>query len=162
MGALVNTGERTVRGRDGAVYPLEQLAVHGGALYYGRVFANHPQVCYHERWLLPAQGWVVNRFRTLPQLPPFWCDWYIDLDSTEVDGDRWLVADRFLDVGVHEGRGYEVLDADELAGGIEQHEITLAESLQALRDLSALCTALPSLGFSGAALLQQYATGLPA
>lgn len=161
QGALVTVGARTVRGRSGETFPLDRLELTDGGLYYGRFFEGHPSVRYHERWLLPAQGWVVNRFAMRPDAPPFWCDWYIDLDGVEIDGDTWRVDDRFLDVGVIEGCRYEVLDADELADGVEQGAITLAESLAALRDLNDLCRVLPDLGFSGDALLARYAPGLP-
>lgn len=160
-GALVSVSARTVRGRSGETFPLERLELSDGALYYGRTFGDHPSICYHERWLLPAQGWVINRFTPYPDKPPFWCDWYVDIDRVESSGDTWRVDDCFLDIGIHEGRGYEVLDADELADGIEQEEIALVEALAALRSLNALCVALPQLGFSGPALLEAYAPGLP-
>src|SRR5437660_1032017 len=103
LGALVDVSGRTVRGRSGTAFPLRELVVRDNALYYGRDFGGHPSICFHERWLLPKYGWVINRFTPYPGQPPFWCDWYIDIDRVEVSGDGWRVYDCFLDVGIHEG-----------------------------------------------------------
>ncbi len=95
------------------------------------------------------------------QAQPFGFDWYIDIDHVAIDDDCWRIEDRFLDVIVYEGRSYQLLDADELAEGIEAEEITVAESVAALRSVHLLVTALRQLEFSGAALLSDFAPGLP-
>lgn len=147
-----------IRGRD---LPLDRLTRSGDTLYIGFAYPNHPRFAFIEQWLLPAQSWIVNRFTRHPGARSFDGDWYVDLDRVTIDGDTWLVHDHFLDVVVHEGRSYELLDADELADGIEQQEIATREVLDALRSLNTLCRELRRLAFSGRALLDTYAPGLP-
>jgi hypothetical protein len=52
-------------------------------------------------------------------------------------------------------------DADELAECVEQGLISPRAAAGALRSLHALCRALERLHFSGAALLAEFAPGLP-
>ncbi len=159
-GSLVDTVAGTVRDRNGVIYPLERLVVAGGRLYYARSIAPNPLFSYHERWLLPEQNWVVNRFAFHPHRLPS-IDWYIETDLIEVDGALWRVSDGYLDVGLFEGRRYYLEDADELADGIAAGDIPLAEGLVALRALNQLCLALERHHYSGHALLREYAPGLP-
>ncbi len=159
-GTTIDVAGARVEERDGCWYPLERLAVSGDTLYYGRPVTGIPLFTYHERWLLPAQGWAVSRFVFAPGVPaPM--DWYIETDLIEVDGPRWRIRDCYLDVELYEGVRYELRDADELAAGLRARQIPLAEALSALEALHRLCGALRTHGFSGAALLRAYAPGLP-
>jgi predicted RNA-binding protein associated with RNAse of E/G family len=160
-GALIDLSARTIRIRTRDVQPFDRCQLSDGALYVGFTLDWSRRFSYIEQWLIPASGWVINRFTMRPDAQPFPADWYIDIDHIEVEGNTWRVDDRFLDVIIHEGRGYEVLDADELADAIEQHEIETREVIGALRALHVLCDQLPRLGFSGPALLETYAPGLP-
>jgi predicted RNA-binding protein associated with RNAse of E/G family len=159
-GVDVDTAARRVRDRDGCWYPAENLVVSEAGLYYYRDFPDGELFSRNEKWLLPGPGWVINRLSFLPHVPdPL--DWYIEPDSVQVDGSIWRVRDAFLDLEVYEGVRYELLDADELADGLAAGEITLAEALVALQALDKLCGALRRHGFSGRALLVEFASGLP-
>lgn len=152
---------RTVSARDGLFYPIDRLAVSDGALYFGRHGANNPGIAYQERWLLPDQGWVVIRWTMHPEAEPFAYDWYVDIDRVDIDGEHWTITDRYLDLIVREGHGYEVLDADELAEAVGSGAIILPDALSSLRSLDALCKALRRHDFSMLSLLQELAPGLP-
>jgi uncharacterized protein len=157
--AVLSLTERTMHLR-GRRTTLEHLEQAGGALYAGFSYPDHPRFAFIEQWLIPAQGWVVNRFTMHPHARPWGSDWYIDLDHVTVAGDTWLVHDRFLDLVVHEGRGYELLDADELAEGMASGEITAAEVQSVLHSLHTACAELRRLDFSVKALLEAHAPGL--
>lgn len=157
---LIDIAERTEHTRSGMVIPLERLELGEGTLYCARKLIAHPRIAAVERWLLPAQGWVVNRFHLHPETTRDH-DWYVDLDQVEPRGDVWKIQDGFLDVVVRECHSYRVLDADELADGIEQGELTSAETVATLRSFHALIEALHRLDCSGSALLDEYAPGLP-
>lgn len=161
-GILVDVRARTHRDRHGRVSPLDALVQNSGALYIAGPLPGNPRFRAYQRWLLPTEGWVVGRFAAHPGQRPMAEDWYIDLDAISVSGDVWRVEDRLLDMAVFEGRRYEVLDADELADCIEHGLLPPAAGLAALRSLHRLCRALEQLAFSGAALLAEYAPGLPA
>ncbi len=158
---LVDLRAGTARSREGTLHSLRDVCRGEGVLYYAHAITNHARIQSVERWVLASRGWVVNRFHTFPTAEPYDFEWYVDLDHIEVDAETWRIDDRFLDVIVHECAGYELLDADELADGIEQGELSQDETLAVLRDLHALTLALPRLGFSGRALLERYAPGLP-
>jgi predicted RNA-binding protein associated with RNAse of E/G family len=161
QGILVDTRARTHRDRQGRVSALDALVQADGALYIAGPLPGNPRFHAFQRWILPAQGWVVGRFAVHPGRQPMVEDWYIDLDETIVTGDLWRVEDRLLDVSVYEGRRYEVDDADELAECVEQGLISPRAAAGALRSLHVLCRALERLDFSGAALLAEFAPGLP-
>ncbi len=130
-------------------------------LYFGRQGANNPGIAYQERWLLPEQGWVVIRWTMQPGVEPFAYDWYVDIDRVDIEDSRWTITDRYLDMIVREGQGYEVLDADELAEAVGLGAIMLPDALSSLRSLDALCKALRRHDFSMLSLLQELAPGLP-
>lgn len=153
---------RSHRDRQGRIAPLNTLAIAPGGLYIAGDFRGHRRFRAFQRWLLPAQGWVLGRFAVHPGQRPMSEDWYIDLDAIRVAGNLWTAEDRLLDVGVFEGRRYEIQDADELADCLEQGLLPPEAALIALRSLHELCQALERLEFSGAALLREYAPGLPA
>jgi predicted RNA-binding protein associated with RNAse of E/G family len=159
-GAVLDTAARQVRDRNGTWYPLDELAVAGGALYYARPIEGSDLLTYQECWLLPEQAWVVNRFRFHDHLPHL-LDWYIETDMTEVDGPLWRIRDGYLDIRVLDGSRYEIEDADELAEGLAAGDIPMADDVLALAALNRLCVALHRHHFSGAALLAEYAPELP-
>lgn len=159
-GVDVDAATRRVRDRDGCWYPAQSVVVSEAGLYYYRDFPDGTLFSRNEKWLLPGPGWVVNRLAFLPHVPdPL--DWYIEPDSVVVDGSIWRVRDAFLDLEVYEGVRYELRDAEELADGIAAAEISLNEALAALHALNSLCQALRRHGFSGKALLDEFAPGLP-
>lgn len=168
-GADIDTKTRRVRDRDGLWYPLDRMVVADGGLFYSRPIGSSAEQArvpgqlfhYHQRWVLPDQGWVVNRMSYFPDVPdPM--DWYIEPEIIKVGGDVWRIRDSYLDVEVYDGLRYHVDDADELAHGLRDGDISVAEAATALEALHRLCVSLKRLDFSGRALLAAYAPGLPA
>ena len=168
QGSTIDVETQRVRDRDGNSYAAENLVVAHGALYYERHIGSRDpaqrqlgQQFYHQqRWVLPAHGWVFNRFAFFADFPrPV--DWYIETELITVGGPLWRIADGYLDVEVFEGVRYEVDDAHELAEGMLCGDISLDDAAAALTSLHELCQALERLDFSGAALLAKYAPGLP-
>jgi len=151
---------RRVFDRDRVWHPAERLAVADGALYYARPTPGEDHFRAYERWLLPGQMWSVARFNFHDHFTDR-VDWYIEMDFIEVEGGIWRVRDGYLDVAVWEGSRYEVWDADELAEGMLAGEISVEEVARALDSLKRLGLALKRNGYSGAALLAEYAPGLP-
>ena len=142
---------------DGKTYHLNKYVIDNGILYYCCQFENtNSWVKYKERWLFSSQGWVINRFTLHAKDPPFWCDWFIDIDSIEVREDNWVVYNHFLDVGVHEGVGYEIEDADELADAVKYGTISNIQLVQTLRSLDDLCHLLQKFRFSIRTLLFEF------
>ncbi|MGD9892613.1 MAG: DUF402 domain-containing protein [Dehalococcoidia bacterium] len=161
QGLLVDVAARTHRDRQGRVSPLDDMVVGDGTLFIMGILPNNPRFRAFQRWLLPAHGWVVGCFEPQPGQRPMDCDWYIDIDAISIEGVCWHAEDRLLDLKVFESQRYEVDDADELADCLEQQQIAPADAIAALRSLNALCRALERLNFSGAALLAEFAPGLP-
>ncbi len=158
-GSTVNTHSRTVIDRDGIERGVDALEVTDAGLYYARP-VDFEHFDYQERWILPALGWVVNRFAFRPQSPAA-CDWYIETELIQVDDAIWRVADGYLDVYVYEGEHYHLEDAGELADGLAAGEIAVADATSALRALDRLCEALRTNDCSGHALLATFAGSLP-
>ena len=61
-GAAIDLPRRTVLDRNGVLYPLAALAVAEDGVYYARPIEGNEHFVYQERWILPAPGWVINRF----------------------------------------------------------------------------------------------------
>jgi predicted RNA-binding protein associated with RNAse of E/G family len=158
-GSTVDAAARTVRARDGVTYPLDDVVVAGDLVYLARPGTSEA-FWYMERWTIPSQSWVVNRFAFNPHRTDA-VDWYIEPDVIERDGDLWRITDAFIDVDVYEGQRYHVDDADELGDALASGEITPAEAAAALRALDRLCDELRDNGCSGAALLRRHAPALP-
>ena len=159
-GLSVDLKAKRVCDRDGAWYPLDDLIVSGGALYYARQVDDSRHFSYYERWLVPAHGLVFSRPRFHPHIGAAF-DWYIETDFTSIDGECWQVRDGYLDLEVWEGRRYHLLDAHELAEGLAAGEISVSEVIHALDALGRLCEALKRTDFSVPAVLAEYAPGLP-
>jgi predicted RNA-binding protein associated with RNAse of E/G family len=166
QGTIVNVAERVSIGRQGQVFPLDAMEVAGGVLYYAHEMPPAVYIRYLERWVVPEQHWVINRFtlREDRPAPEGWIPgyhWYVDLDRVTVTGDVWRMEDGYLDVIIYDGDRYELLDADELADALRGGDIPAEDAILALQSLDAICRDLRRLGFSGRALLDQYAPGLP-
>ncbi len=158
-GAVVDVKQRCVCDRDGEWYPLDRLEVAGNTLYYARA-VNYKAFDYHERWLLPEQGWSISRLRwTAGWHEDF--QWYIEMELIDVEGSLWTVLDGYLDMMVWEGLRARLDDADELGDGLVAGSISAREAASVLRSLDRLCDALHENGNSGAALLERYAPDLP-
>jgi hypothetical protein len=101
-GAVVDVKQRCVCDRDGEWYPFDRLEVAGNTLYYARPL-DFDILRYHERWLIPDQGWSISRFQFTP-LEPDPVDWYIEMELIDVEGPLWTVLDGYLDMMVWEGK----------------------------------------------------------
>ncbi len=159
---VIDVSLRAVSARDGLFYPVDRLALSGANLYFSRHGANDPRIAYQERWLLPERGWDVIRWTLEPGVDQFGYDWYVDIDRIERVQDRWSITDRYVDVTVREGIGYEVLDADEMADAVECGNMAIEDALSALRALDDLCRSLRRFDFSVRELLRELAPDLPA
>ena len=159
-GSTVDVAAQRVCDRDGVWYALDRLVLAGNGLYYSRPIEGSQHFHYHERWLLPDHAWSVSRFTFHDDFRDR-VDWYIEMDFIHVSGDLWRVRDGYLDVAVWEGARYEVWDADELGEGMLAQEISVEEAAQALDSLDRLVRVLKGNGYSGAALLAEFAPGLP-
>jgi predicted RNA-binding protein associated with RNAse of E/G family len=157
-GSVVDPGGTRLRERDGAWYTLDRVIVEGGALYYARPlpFAT---LSYHERWLLPAENLSFSRF-AFTDKAPYRIDWYVEPDLIEVREGLWHVKDGFIDLEVYEGSHYRLDDADELADGLRDDEISIEEAAAVLRSLDRVCDAFRDFGYSGAKVLAALAPGL--
>lgn len=157
---LVDPAAGTAIDRLGRRVPLTAVAVGNGTLYYSRVTPPNLTIGAIERWVLPEQGWVLNRFDWLPEARR-WMDWYIDIDATTVEDGRWRIDDRLLDVAVVHRSRYLVLDADELADALSERSIALSDAAAALRAQQTLCHLLEELEYDVPALLARFAPELP-
>jgi uncharacterized protein len=136
----------------GIAYPIDRLSRVGRGLLMERQFRDHPTVRYLQAWLLPHEGWRVCRYT--PHEGVHWCDWYIDICQIEETDDRCLVTDLFLDVGVHEGKGYDLLDCDELGAALTAGLISARQAQGALDSLQYLCDLLVRYEYRMEPLLQ--------
>lgn len=153
----VHPASRTVLETNGVVYHLDRLKVTDSALYYGCSFQPGERfMIFVERWLLPSPMWTISRFTMPSHTGRFWCDWYVDFDRIVVDAESWNCYNCLLDAGIHEGVGYEVEDADELAEAIQSGSVSIADASAALRSLGLLGQELRALRFSGMALLKKH------
>ena len=149
-----------VRDRDGVTYAVDRMELADSGLYYARPLIGWDVADYHELWALPDQGWVVNKGHVLPGAAESH-DWYLEPDLITIDGGIWSIRDAYLDVKVYDGVRYEVCDAGELADGLSDGAISVEDATAALRALGTLLAVLERNGCSGAALLSEFAPGLP-
>jgi predicted RNA-binding protein associated with RNAse of E/G family len=167
-GSDIDIKAQRIRDRDGAWYPVDGLTVTPNGLFYARmVGVKDPikrapgQLFFHQqRWILPKQGWVLNRFDFFADVPEP-SDWYIEPELVTVSDDLWSVRDGYIDVEVWDGLRYHIDDADELAEGLTSGEITIDDAVAVLHALDRLVDALKSCGISGQTLLAEYAPDLP-
>ena len=60
--------------------------------------------------------------------------WYVDLVKVEVQGDRYIVRDLYIDVIVPtDGRHYRMLDLDEYADAMSDGTLSLDDAIDGLR-----------------------------
>jgi predicted RNA-binding protein associated with RNAse of E/G family len=157
-GSIVDTSAGTVRDRDGAWSALDRLVVEGRSLYYARP-VPYDTVSYHERWLLADESLSFSRFRFSAKAP-YTIDWYVEPDLIQVEAGLWTVRDGYVDLEVHDGSHYRLDDADELADGMRDGEISLDEACAVLRALDRVCDLFRDHGYSGAKVLAVLAPGL--
>ena len=158
-GSTIDIERRAVLDRDGRWHPLDRVTLVDGGLYHARVTLGNPHFSYHERWLLPSLTWSLSRFR-LHDHEPDRMDWYIETDLIEPGNTHWRVRDGYIDVLLYEGHRYHVDDADELAEALAVGEISQTEAVAVLDALGRLCNALRGNGYSGEAIIRQYAPAL--
>ncbi|WP_020673812.1 DUF402 domain-containing protein [Amycolatopsis nigrescens] len=92
---------------------VEEYRVEPFGLYMARPAPGRAQFHYLESWLLPGLGLRVTDFWFNPGHERDQ-DFYLDVIDTEVDGDRWLATDLYLDLVLKEEQRLDVLDTDEL------------------------------------------------
>ncbi|MHB8926086.1 MAG: DUF402 domain-containing protein [Bacillota bacterium] len=138
--------------------PLSLGERRGPSVYIERDFRDHPVIKRFRAWHFPALGWRVCVYEAVDGPWPW--DWYVDIARiTEAGrgadvgcgpaaGDRLEVLDLYVDVAVREGRSYELLDLDELAGGLRNGEITAGDAAWALERAQHLCDLLAENDFS--------------
>ncbi len=157
----IDIPERLVSARDGLRYPMDRFAMSDGALYFGRHGAGIPEIAYQERWVLPAQGWVAIRWTMRDGVAALGYDWYVDIDTVDVQDAHWTITDRYLDMTVREGVSYQVLDADELAEAAATGVIGMPQVISSLQALDRLCKSLRARDFSMREVLRDLVPGLP-
>lgn len=138
----VHPAEGRQVGSGGRVYAVDAVrALPGGALYFGRPWINSERYSYFESFLLPDLGAQVCTYTAIPPARAPW-DWYVDIARiTQADG-VFRILDLYLDLGVYEGRGYDVLDLDEFADALKLGTISAADADYALRSLHHLTALL--------------------
>lgn len=97
----------------GFVRAVDEYRVEPFGLYMARRVVGHPRIAYLQSWLVPGLGIRANDFWHHPGDQCPW-DTYVDIVDVTTDGPQWRTVDHYLDIGVHTGRGLEVLDVDEL------------------------------------------------
>lgn len=112
-----------------------------GALYFGRPWVNSSRYSYFESFVVPDLGIQVCAYTAIAPYAYPW-DWYVDIARiTEVDG-VYRIHDLYLDLGIYEGRGYDVLDLNEFADALKTGAIRPDDADYALRSLHALTALL--------------------
>jgi predicted RNA-binding protein associated with RNAse of E/G family len=158
-GCTIDVARRRILDRDDAWHDVELLSSSEHGVYYARPI-DYELFWYQERWVLPGPGWVINRFAFHAQRNHGW-DWYIEPEVIARDGDMLRLQDGYLDIVIHEGARYHVLDADELAHGLAGGHIPLDEAVSVMEAFNRLCEALRGHDCSGHALLREFAPSLP-
>ena len=140
-------------GSSGRIYPVDTIRPHsGGALYFGRPWINSERYSYFESFLLPDLGVQVSCYTAIPPARFPW-DWYVDIARITQPGGVWRIHDLYLDLGVHEGRGYDILDLDEFADALKLGAIAPADADYALRSLHRFTALLADHGYAMERLL---------
>lgn len=151
---VIDPATRQHRFNNGYAYAIGRLERYGEILYFERPFVNHAAIRELRAYLVPAEGWQICQY--IPHQGTHWCDWYVDICRITVSAEGWVMDDLFLDLGVHDGKGYDLLDADELADALASGEISTAEAMYALRSTQRLAEALAATGY----LMQPLVAGL--
>jgi predicted RNA-binding protein associated with RNAse of E/G family len=154
---VIDPRARQHRFNNGYSYAITRLEQRGDMLYFERPFVNHPHIQEFRAYLVPAEGWQICQY--VPHQGKHWCDWYVDICRITVEPEGWVMDDLFVDLGVHEGRGYDLLDTDELADALERGEISAADAAYALRSTQRLVEALAATGYAMQPLLAGLIAG---
>lgn len=137
--AMTNTDPK------GIVRAVEEYRVEPFGLYLARPAPGRASFHYIESWLLPALGLRVTDFWFNPGRERDQ-DFYLDVVDIQQSGDRWRARDLYLDLVLREGKGAEVLDADELLSATTAGLITEADAAHALEVAFATVDALARHG----------------
>jgi uncharacterized protein len=101
----------------GFVREVDEYRVEPFGLYMARRVVAHPHIAYLQSWLLPELGIRVNDFTHHPGDERPW-DHYLDIATITRDGAAWHTVDHYLDIGLRDGRGLDVVDTDELTAAL--------------------------------------------
>jgi hypothetical protein len=152
----VDTERQRYTSSKGEDYRLRRWAAHGQDIYFERPYVRGGVRYQRHIWVFPTKGITVSKMIPPDGLPPFWCDWYIDIVRAERDGPRWRVMDLFMDVGVHEGKSYTLKDVDEVGEALTERILTRDDVAYILHALHDVTHELKDNGYSGVALLGAY------
>jgi predicted RNA-binding protein associated with RNAse of E/G family len=136
---------RTNTDPKGFVRAVDTYRVFPWGLYMARPTPGRPHFHYLESWLLPELGLRANVFHFNPGYERDQ-DYYLDVATITVDGDRWLTEDHYLDLVVRIGRGTQVVDLDEL---LEAQRLGLLSSETAEAALRTAFSAVAGLAAHG-------------
>ncbi|MBY6411256.1 DUF402 domain-containing protein [Rhodococcus sp. BP-252] len=95
----------------GFVRPVDEYRVEPWGLYMARP-SDHAQFDYLQSWLLPDLGLRASIFHYVAGHRRDQ-NYYVDVGEF-VAGNVWTSTDHYLDVVVRTGRGFDLLDVDEL------------------------------------------------
>ncbi|MCX4095034.1 DUF402 domain-containing protein [Nocardia sp. alder85J] len=135
LAALTNTDPK------GFVRPVERFQVEPWGLYMGR-HADHREFHYMESWLLPGLSIRVTVFHNTPDFPRDQ-DYYLDIgEFGQATPQLWKSVDHYLDISLRDGRGADLLDADELLAAHAAGYLGLDEAQRAVQTAAAALTGL--------------------
>lgn len=145
---IVNVQQKLHIAQYGACFPIGEVrALGGGNLFVDRPFLDHPTCRRLQIHLLPAWGWQVCRYLDAEGREVGAWNWYVDIARIEEKRGNLIVNDLYLDVGVHEGRAYQVLDLDEFSVALAVGELSPADTRWALDSLHRLVELLGAHGY---------------
>ena len=108
----------------GMVRDVDEYLLRPWGLYMARPTPGRAQFHYLESWLLPSLGVRANVFHFNPGYERDQ-DYYLDVATITVAGERWRTEDHYVDLVVRTGRDTEVVDLDEL---LEAHRHGLLDT----------------------------------
>lgn len=114
-------------------------------LYLARPTPGRAQFRYLQSWLLPSLGLRATVFDWNPGHERDE-DFYLDVVSIDVAGDRWRTEDHYLDLMVYTGVRTDLVDVDEL---LEAHHMGLVDPDTAERALRCAVAAIDGLASHG-------------
>lgn len=125
----------------GIVRTVDEYRLRPWGLYLARPTPGRAQFHYLESWLLPSLGVRATVFHFTPGHERDQ-DYYLDVATITVDGERWQTEDHYLDLVVRTGRDTEIVDLDEL---LEAHRHGLLSTESAEKALRSAFTAVAGL-----------------
>lgn len=105
----------------GFVRPVDEYRAEPWGLYMARP-SDHPQFDYLQSWLLPSLGIRASIFHYLPGHRRDQ-NYYVDIGEFVAAPHIWTSTDHYLDITVRTGRGFDLLDADELLQARVEHHL---------------------------------------